>query len=101
MIKKRIRLKRRINDAMNEILNRQDTVCNDSVFTHPAGTARLVMIKGSPITRGYNCRLGWEIRKPDWLLRIVDNVFDKTLSCDVYKTTSHKYWLRRFIRRHR
>ena len=99
MIKKRIRLKRRINDAMNEILNRQDTVCNDSVFTHSAGTVRLVRIKGSPITRGYNCTLGWAIRKPDWLMRIADNVSDKVLSYDVYGTTSHKYWLRGLIRR--
>jgi hypothetical protein len=99
MIKKRIRLKRRINDAMNEILNRQNTVCNDSVFTHPAGTARLVRIKGSPITRGYNYTLGWEIRKPDWLMRIADSVSRKVLAYDVYGTTSHKYWLRSLIRR--
>ena len=97
MIKKRIKLKRRINDAMSEILNRQDTVCSDSVFTNSAGTARLVRIKCSPITRGYNCTLGWEIRKPDWLMKIADNVSGKVLSYDVYGTTSHKYWLRRLI----
>lgn len=99
MIKKRLRLKRNINSGMSEILNRQDTVCNDSVFTHASGTARLVRIKGNPIGDAYECTIGWEIRQPDWLMRIADNVSDRVLSYDVYGTTSHKYWLRGLIRR--
>jgi hypothetical protein len=92
-IVKRLKFKRNADAAMREIVERHNTVANDSVFGHKPKTAKLAKYRASVDCQGrLVARLGWELRE-SFDLQAESQTFQ------VYDHASHKYWLRGLIRR--
>jgi len=93
-IKRRLRFTRNLEFAWLHIMNRNTTVNTDSVAGHPAGTCLLRMIRIRNTTDTMIAHVEWECRET-WTMRAETAGID----FQIYQARSHKYWLRRLIRR--
>jgi hypothetical protein len=97
-ITKTLKLRRNLNAAYNDIRDRHNTVATDSVFGGSPETAMLRWISAGQVDRKLVVNLEWEFRE-QWKSQITDNLTGATLAFVMYKSKSHKYWLRNLIRR--
>ncbi len=90
----KLKLRRKLDDAMMKIMGAHQSVSSDSVFGAPAGTALIIEFRGECSGSVLTGKLKWELR-PTWKHEVDGRQFQ------IYSVQSHKYWLRGLIRRHR